>query len=198
MLPDYPAIKTELQRQLAAWARAQTPIIAPLLSQVSRYTQHEGREHRLIRRDASEDASGYEKFEARIEISKDAVKMLNLPALQSAFLEMARELAGQQTRMMLAAVSASAEQVGNKVDVGGELRPDHVLDMMRRMEIDFDPDTGEPHYGSFVMHPDLLEKLRPKFEAWNRDPALMAENNNILEQKRREWLDRESSRKLVE
>ena len=85
------------------------------------------------------------------------------------------------------------------VHAGGELTQHNFLEVFRRVQMDFDPETLQPKPGFvWVMHPDMAASITPKVKEWERDPAFNAEYERIMAMKREEWRDREANRKLVD
>ena len=72
-----------------------------------------------------------------------------------------------------------------------------ILDAIEKMEIDFD-EKGTPIMPEIHVSPDVMEKLRTQ----KLDPKEIVEiekrRKQIIEKKRKEWIDRESNRKLVD
>lgn len=100
---------------------------------------------------------------------------------------------------MLEVAREAADSVGNAVHTGGELTPDKFLEVFRRIEMDFDPETLEPAPGFvWVMHPETAATVVPKIKEWEKDPEFNAQYSAIINTKREEWRDREASRKLVD
>lgn len=112
--------------------------------------------------------------------------------------EMAEEMAKQQSQYVFARISEAVEAVGNSVHAGGDFQPEHLLEVLRRKEMSFDPVTLEPTGEFFVVHPDTFKKIEPKLREWEKDPAFRAAHDALMEEKRREWREREASRKLVD
>ena len=127
------------------------------------------------------------------------MRKTDLPALLEKLSDLAKRMAEAQETMLFSRVSAAAEAVGNTVDAGGDFKPEHFLEMVEKVQMDFDPATGEPSKGQvFVMHPDTAAKVVPKVKAWENDPAFKAEYDRIVAKKREEWRAREDRRKLVD
>jgi hypothetical protein len=49
-----------------------------------------------------------------------------------------------------------------------------------------------------VLHPVMMETMKKLWAEWETDAAFMKRYNEIIAEKREEWRDRESRRKLVE
>lgn len=199
MLPDLPEVKTALRAKVLRFAVQQIPIIEPLLGEVGHMRQHEGRAGQMVRSDASTDELTYPRSEFGIPLSREEMKSLDLKGLLDKLNGLAEQMAEAQARMMLEKVSESAEQVGNTVSTGGgELTPEHLFEMMGKVEWSFDPETEKPTGMSFVMHPDTAAKIIPLVKEWEKDPEFKARHEQLVERKREEWRARENRRKLVD
>lgn len=198
MLPDFPEIKAHVRADLLRWAKRQIPQIAPLLGEIRQFRQHEGKTGHLVREDQSSETLDYPMSSFPIEITRDEMKVLDLPGLIGKFSRLAEQVAEAQARMTYAKVSEAAGAVGNTVSAGGDFRPEHFFELLSKIAMDFDPETGEPIGQTFVMHPDTAAKVIPLMQAWESDPSFVAEHQRILAVKREEWRAREDRRKLVD
>ena len=132
-------------------------------------------------------------------LNREEMKRFDLNALQQKLTEVANQIGRAQTQKMMEAVGEAAGAVGNVVNTGGELTQDKFLEVLRRVEMDFDPQTFQPTPGwVWVMHPDMAASVIPKVEEWENDPVFNAKRERILVVKREEWRDREANRKLVD
>lgn len=181
---------------LTVWTRQQVPIVAPLLRDISQSTQYEGASARLLRTDGSEDQIDYEKASFEFEITREEMRSFDLEKLQEKLRQLARKFADAQQAMMFRKLSRVVEEVGNTVDAGGDLQPHHFLDMIRKVEMSFDPKTNEPTGLTIVVHPSQIDRLLAKWKSWEQDPAFVAEYERLLEEKREAWRARESNRRL--
>jgi len=199
VLPDFPDLKRRVNTRLLRFVREQVPIVAPLLRDVSAYTQHEGRRGELTRADASTDTTLFKAAHFRFELPKEEMHTIDLASLRRRLIELAEQIAAHQSHLMLTRVGEAAAAVGNEVNVGGELKPEHLLDVMRKVHVDFDPATNKPKPGfSWVMHPDTATKVIAKVQEWEKDPAFMAELSRIEDQQREAWRAREARRILAD
>ena len=198
MLPDFPSIKNHVRGVLLRWAQQQVPQIAPLLGEVGHFRQHEGKSGHLVRADESSETIDYPGSRFQLEITPEEMKELDLPGLFEKLRTLAEQIAEAQSKMMFAKVSEAVEQVGNTVSAEGDFKPEHLSEMLSKVQMEFDPATEQPIGHSFVMHPDTAAKIIPKVKAWEQDPAFVAEHERILAKKREEWRARENRRKLVD
>jgi hypothetical protein len=198
MFPDYPSVKAHVRGQFLRWAQEQVPVIAPLLGEIGHFRQHEGRSGHLKRVDQSTETMEYPESSFPLEITREEMRKLDLQGLFAKFHALAEQLAEAQSTMMLSKVSEAVAATGNTVSGEGDFRPEHLLQMLSKVEMEFDPATGEPMGHSWVMHPDTAAALVPKIKAWESDPAFVAEHERILALKREVWRAREDRRKLVD
>jgi hypothetical protein len=198
MLPDFPAVKAHARRALTGWIQRQVPVVAPLLRNVSGSVQHEGASARLFRDDGSEGRIDYEKTSLGIEISREEMRSLDMHRLQEKLLDLAKKFADAQEAMMFRKLSEAVQEVGNTVDAGGDLQQHHFLEMIRKIDMSFDPMTNEPKGLTIVVNPNDVDRLMAKWKSWEQDAAFTAEYENLMGQKREEWRARESNRRLVD
>jgi hypothetical protein len=198
MLPDFPYVKSLVRSRLLRWVKAQVPQLAPVLADIGTFHQHEGRRGQLVRSDASVSEMDFPKQSFQFELDREQMKTLDYEALRDKLTQLAQQMAAAQSRMLFTEVTAATEETGNVVAVGGPLKPQHLLEMLDKMEMRFDPVTLQPIGLKFVMHPELLKKLLPRMKEWESDPTLMAEHERIIAKKREEWRASEDRRKLVD
>lgn len=140
----------------------------------------------------------YELASFGFELSREEMRSVDFPALLAKLDAMSEAMAKAQTQMMFARISTAVKAVGTEVETGGDFQKKHLLEMMERMETDFDPETNQPINQVLVMHPDSAATLLPRMKEWEADPEFVARVKEITEQKREEWRARENRRKLVD
>lgn len=198
MLPDFGRVKKRANRDLSRWVRQQVPAVTPLVRGVATLNQHEGRVSVMTRLDASESTIDYQKLEVSFELTRAEMRQSDIGVLRRKLADVAVRIGEAQTKRMLEIASEAAASVGNVVHAGGELTPEMLLEVLRRVQMDFDERTLQPQPGfSWVMHPDTAAKVLPKAKEWEKDPKFRAEYERIIAKKREEWRDREADRKLV-
>lgn len=199
MLPDFTKVKAKANRDLLRWVQRQIPSLTPLIQGVATVRQHEGRSSRLKRVDQTEGEIEYRAESFEFSLDREEMKRFDLPALQRKLADLATRIGEAQAKRMLEVAGEAADSVGNVVHTGGNLTADHLLEVFRKVEMDFEPDTLMPKPGfTWVMHPDTAAAVVPKAKEWEKDPAFQKEYENILATKREEWRVREARRKLVE
>jgi len=197
MLPDFPKLKAEVHRDVLGKIRRRVDRADSIMSEIKRFTQHEGRDMRYERVDAPPVQSGPEEIGAPFQILLADVPDLFGPKLNAKIDEIAQEIAKQQAAMFFRKTQENCDEVGNALDAAGQLlSAELLLEMLNKVQMDFEPD-GAPT-GKFVIHPDLAPALKKVGEELERDPELKRRHEDILRRQREEWSTRESHRKLVD
>src|SRR5664279_3960144 len=98
MLPDFPALKAEIQKIILAKLRHRVDTGDPVISQVKRFTQHEGKEMSYEQRGGATVREGFEKIGGQFEIRITAVPTLVGEKLDAKLEEMAQELISQSAK----------------------------------------------------------------------------------------------------
>ena len=198
MLPDYPKIKQKADALLKQYFNDQIPEAAPFLKNIGRAVQHEGDEVTYEDVDGREGRIEYESMTAGLEITRDEMRHGSFSAIMAKYKKMAKSLAEDLSKMMFTTVSEAAESVGNVVDAKGKPIREALLEMQRKIQLDFDPRTGEPVQPTIVLHPETFESIKDDLKRLERDPEFLAELSKIRQKQRKDWDDRESRRRLVD
>ena len=199
MLPDFGEFKAYARDQLLRWMRNQVPTISPILGEIRHFAQHEGRKGVLTRADRTIDPMEQSAAHVTFQITPEEMKTFDVPSLQKKLLSMAEQLSEQQSSTLFKSIAQAAESVGNTVNAQGDFQPRHFLELLEKVDIDFDPKTGEIAPGfSFVMHPDTAESVMKKVSEWEKDPGFIAAHKAVMDQKKKNWNDRENRRTLVD
>lgn len=198
MLPDFPEVKNFARRAFIRAVRQRIPHHEPLLAEIKHSRVHEGRYAHVTRLDESTDRIEFQAARADLEVTRDQMRRITVDELLEHVSRIAEQFAEQQARLMFTRISEAAEQVGNVVSAADKGLKEAFLDMQRRLEVDFDPDTREPKNQVIVMHPDQAEKFMAEAATWEQDPEFVAEMDRIRQQQIEAWRARENRRKLVD
>lgn len=198
MLPDYPDAKNRARRLLIKLMQEQVPQHEPLLAGIKHSRVHEGRSAVLTRQDKSIDDIEFRSAGAEVSLTREQMRRGTVDELLEHVSSMAAQLAGQQVQLMFEKVSKAVEEVGNVVSASELGTKEAFLEMQRKLEVDFDPETLEPKNLVIVLHPSQVQSFKAQAEEWEKDPTFVAEMNQIREQQIEAWRARENSRKLVD
>jgi hypothetical protein len=197
MLPDFPRLKGKLERVSLAKLRRRVDSGDPVLSQIRRMRQHEGRSFSHEQLGGTKGEGEAQEFQSKFEISFAEVPGLTLQKLDQKLDELAQSIIPQQAKYFFERVGEECEKVGNSMDAKGErLSASMLLDMMSKVQTDFDAD-GKPG-GMFVIHPSLAPAVQKAAEELENDPELKRRGEEIQRRQREEWSTRESNRRLVD
>jgi hypothetical protein len=183
MLPDFPRAKKAVHQYFfgeIGERRSQ----GPLLDSVRNITVYEGNDTQPI--------------EARFEVRDEDLIRDGYRAYQSKIDSIVEEFVTQKEKLLIRKVEEATEAMGNVVDAKGQgLSPPLILNVLEKMDIDFD-DKGKPKNLVLVIHPTLAEGLSKKAAEWEKNPEYAKAFAELMDKKRKEWRDRENSRKLVD
>ena len=197
MLPDFPALKAEALKIILAKLRQRVDTGDPVLSQVKRFKQHEGREMRYEQQGGRTVQEGFEKIGGEFKVLPADVPTLVGEKLDAKLEEMAQELISQSAKAFFKKVGEISQKAGTSIDARGKpVSPEMLLDMISTVQMEFGPD-GRPTQ-TFVIHPDMLPALKKVSEQIENEPELKRRNAEILERQREAWAARESNRKLAD
>ncbi len=197
MLPDFPALKAEIQKAILAGLRQRVDTGDPVFAQVKRIIQHEGGETRYEQLGGGTVQEGFEKIGAEFTVPITDAPTLVGKKLEAKLEEMAQELISQSAKAFFRKMGESCQKAGTAMDAGGKpVSPEMLLDMISTVQMEFGPD-GKPTH-SFIIHPDMLPEVKKVVEQIENDPELKRKHAEILEQQREAWTARESNRKLVD
>lgn len=197
MLPDYPNIKRKIQKKFVQAIQNEIKK-DPLLSQIRFHQVHEGDVLTFSDIDGYSENIEYKLISTKFEISKEEIIDKGPDAYFSRIGEIAKEMAKQQSQLVLKRIGKITERTGHIVDAKSKpLSPQLILQLLEKVAIDFD-EYGNPIFPALVLHPDQYEKIKDEIPKWEADPELRKKHGELIEKKRKEWIDRENRRKLVD
>jgi len=197
MLPDFPSLKAEMQKLVEAKMHHLVDTGDPVLSQIKRYTQHEGTDTQYEQHGGKTVRSGPEEIGVAFEVKMEEIPELVGEKLDAKLKAIAQEITSKQAQSFFKKVGESCDEVGNTVDAGGKpITPELLLEVFSRIETEFD-ENGNPTT-SLVIHPNQVPALKKVANQIENDPDLGRRNQEILERQREKWAARESNRKLVD
>jgi hypothetical protein len=130
----------------------------------------------------------------RLEIQRDDILGGVYDAAIPSLAISAQENAETLTAHLLRSIGRTSEAVGNVFDFGAEpLTHDKVLDIIERLELDFDADGKPKNRYAIVVPPNLWDRVAA-LPPMTPEQEKRAER--IIEAKREEWRARQRSRRL--
>jgi len=197
MLPDYPSIKKKIQKKFVEAIKKKIQK-DPLLSQIRTRLVNEGDVITSSSIDGYSENIELKLISAKLEITKEEIVRKGPDAFFSRVDEIAEEIAKQQSQSIFKKMGEVTERTGQIVNAKSKpLSPQLILDALEKVAIDFD-EYGNPIFPTLVLHPNQYEKIRDEIPKWESDPELRRKHKELIEKKRKEWIDRENRRKLVD
>jgi len=197
MLPDFPSLKGRLMDRRVSEIRAKIDAQMPIVSKIRSVRFHEGNSFSVQRDDGVIESQGFIDVRSPIQISANLEFKETVENLKVETEKLAVDFASQLEKLFFERFTKITESVGNAMDMKGEpFTAESYLDMLDRVELDFDM-FGLPIYPTQVCHPVMGETLQREFARFRTESGLRGRAETIIEQKRREWRDREGRRRLV-
>jgi hypothetical protein len=100
----------------------------------------------------------------------------------------------QLTRYILDSLETVTHATGNQIDASGKSHFEYMYEMFASLALTFEPDGSiSPGY-TWVMHPDMVEKMRQKEAAMTESERAQLEA--LIERKRQEYFANRRTRRL--
>jgi hypothetical protein len=201
VLPDFPKSRRELYQKLRLRIDLTAQAKSPMSALGVRITQHEGTLHsydQLTHSGIRSVTEGLQEIKVPIEVKIEDIPGLVGDRLLERVDAIAEEAARQVSQVTFRKMDEITREAGMAVDAAGSPPTQEIwLKMFQKMEMDFDPKTGRPEV-TMIMHPVMAEAMKKLWSEWENDTVFMKRYDEILAEKREEWRDRESRRKLVD
>lgn len=198
MLLDFISVKKRISKDLTSYLREKVKNSDPFIRQLRRKTQHEGTRIQVRTYDGYNDEIEYKTIGSEFNIQIEEIIREGPNAFIKHIDKLAEDILGQQSGIVFQKLNEITSKTGNVIDAHDEpFTPERLLEALDKIEMEFD-ENGQPTNLVIVMHPNLWDKIKGKIPIWEADPEFKKKHNSIIEKKRREWLDRENNRKLVD
>jgi len=195
MLPDFPRIK-EAAYQYFIRKISESPSQG-LLAIIPTIPMYEG-DAIAMPDSVHGQKEELQKAEARLEVNDEDLIREGIDAYLSKIATISEEFVTQKEKLLIGKMQEVTKATGNAIDARAQpLSPSLILNALEKMEIEFD-ENGKIKSLALVMHPDQIQEFRKKAVEWEKDPEYQKKFKDLMEKKKAEWHDRESSRKLVD
>jgi len=197
MLPDFPKIKRNIQEKMIRYLQDRVRQ-DPLLSQIKHEHHFEGNRMSTKTENGVQESSGYKEISGGLQIKKEDIITKGPGAFTENIQKMAEDIQRQQVKFVLNDIKEITDKTGHVVNGKGQpITFELIMEMYEKIWIDFD-DHGNPYFPTLCLPPVIAAKVKDKWKEWISNPEYRKKFNEIIEQKRKEWNDRESHRKLVD
>lgn len=197
MLPDFPKQKDKFHEYFMEFFHQRHQQYLGIWKGGASYKNHEGHIWTSESPEGSTEEHDYISIDEKISVSMDDVPDLTPERLTIMLDELAHNIASKTSKNAIEQMTQWLEKHDRTLDGKGRaLDGELFLDMLEFTAFDFD-DEGNPIFPSLIAHPNVAEGLMRESKKWEQDPDFEARHEIIIRQKRLDWRDRESRRKLV-
>lgn len=196
MLPDLPDLKKRARCLLTGRMRVVARLQLGPLAEAKHMPVFEGDRVVTIRHDGSSDEIDFRTLESGVTIRPDEIPDLDPVALIKKSDEAAKDIGEQQFLMALGRFAELSEAGSGMVRRGeGEFGVEQFFSILEELWVDFNQE-GIPEL-QIICGEMAAEKFREVLHLIDKDPALKARFDDIMDRKRVEYRARQAHRQLV-
>lgn len=197
MLPDFPTVKRKWSNWFVRLVEEKVPQ-GTILSQIKKVRHFEGDGMETRRSSGDIDQSEYQEFCQIFEVRNCDVIEKGPTAFLEKLDSLVEGIRKEQMQMILNQVSESVARTGNSVSAQGkEFSFEHLLAVYEKTDIDFD-EEGKPNLPVMLLPESKKDEILEKIRKWENDRDCKRRLNELIDRKKKDWLNRESHRKLVD
>jgi hypothetical protein len=198
MLPAFPKIeaaRSRINRQIIEQLTAQ---LSPILREIDRHIQFEGRETTIFRYDDTVGHSALDPVSAEVVVHRIPLEKFTNEELFAKLKHIAEQMAKGISANFYAEMERATTEVGNVVDGQGQpLSEELILKAIEKIEHTFEPD-GSWNPPTLLVHPDVFNQLMRSANARGSDSSGFDRSlKKILDEKRDDFRRREADRILA-
>ena len=199
MLPDYPKTKSRISTKIGEKIKFYRDQRLGFFAQIAFSLMQEGDKDIILRADGTNQEVIPKRHTATAILKGEPSKIEELTTsdFQRFMEDLGRQMADGTMKTMFETLEEECRKIGNVADP--EKRGvEQFLELFEKRSFDFD-EQGQLLPGELlVVSPDSSETIRKFMEEIERTPELRRRLHSIMDVKRREYLDREADRQLVD
>lgn len=196
MLPDYPEIKRKLlinfQKNMIKETHKDI-----LMKVAQKRPIYEGNYLEINSVSGRSEEKEFKRISTEFRIKPEDLIERGLDAYYSKFSEITEEMRKKQSKLLIEAFEETTHQTGNIVDCKSKPIAEWYLEVLDKVSIIFD-EFGSPTMPDIFVNPNDYERIKSDYSKMQFDPSIKEKIRKIVERKRREWIDKESNRELVD
>ncbi len=197
-LPQYPQLKTELERWFLEILKHSARQQLGPFNQSPRFVQHEGTTHSYNTVQGDERITDYQDMGVEIVLTLSDIPGMALEDVLRLVIEKGAELGAAESKFHFQRLNDIVEEAGNVVDGKGKpITFDLWLESLEKLYVSFD-DYGNPRMPTLVVAPDMKQRVEDMVREAAADEGARARFQKVMEQKRKEWDEEQDRRKLVD
>lgn len=193
MLPDFPKVRDHASEILKKWFHGRVSMRTGIMQKMKGRVLHEGNQIELHRSDGSIDLVTMEPQRSEFRLELKEFEKLGLEAVMKALDKTAIDVADKQTRFFFKSLNKICDESGQTFDAQGKsISYELIFQLLEGVDIDFD-NRGNPLFPTLISN----KKVKEYFDKVEMTEEQKERFERLIEQKRSEWRDRESDRRLV-
>ena len=198
VLPVFPKAKKAMQDAFSKELFRAVWDICPLLKEIRVRPQTEGREASYQREDGKIVEMQYQLQRVESRLKFEDARGLSPENFLQAATDIGEEMGKKMMSSLLMEVSKATEEVGNVVRCEGKgLTFEKFLEMATNIHTEFDA-QGRPNVKTFVASPEACRQFEKNLKEWTSDPVKRAALEQVTEQHRKAFNEREARRRMVD
>jgi len=196
LLPDFPSIKRAANQVFTDRIRKSTSR-GSFMETIPRRMMREGDILSVKSAGGSALESEIKEVSAGFMLKHEDIISKGISAYYAKLDELVQSIKSQEEKIVIKAMEQAAQQVQNVIDAKGEFSLSTILDALEKMTISFDS-NGNPSGHSIIVSPSVYAKMKAKLPERKKNQEYKERYERIMKKKRKEWLDRENSRRLAD
>lgn len=201
MITDFISVKQELDNRMNILLREMVKKKMPFLSSIGKKIQHEGDRASYQTVNQEERNLDYKVVKGDFKYTRHEMNKLTLRDIQNKIIETAENIAEQMERGAFKSLAEEIEKAGNIIEGNPKLSPKAILQALEKVQIDFINDNREtPKLPTIVAHPTQIKKLfeQDAKQTPEEKEEYKKKEQQILDIKYKEYMEREGKRKLID
>lgn len=197
MLPDYRKIRGKINDLYYFIIEEEKKHQLGFMSEIKSSRVFEGRTIELKRQDGEIDITEIKTFKTFFNIENHEIEKLMFNDIIERVKNAAKDMCKQYFEYFMGIMDSAITKVGNQIDMQGKsITPEHLMKMYDKLFMDFDYNL-QPTKKVILTNKQGQEQIIKAFEEIEKDPVLRKKMDEIIEKKRKEYLEREDNRELV-
>lgn len=198
MLPDFPREKRELSKLLMKiFTNSAFGEMGPFEGMPS-MTQHEGRQSSYSTVDGVIKQQDYQATAVEYQVLYSDIPNMTLQDVVALIQQKGKEMGGQMSQYFFKVFTQTVDEVGNNFDAKGRpLSIELLHETLEKLEIPFDED-GNPSLPKLIVSPSMGPRIEEMQKNEKEKPEYKEKYAEIMARKKKEWDEKQNSRKLVD
>lgn len=195
MFPDYPEIKRKLQINFHKFVDIETQN-DQLIKVFKKKPIYEGKILEITSVNGNSESIEFQPIMLEFKIKPEDLIEKGVDAYYSKVPEVAEKMKKEKSKFLIENIGETTKRAGNIVNLN-KPTGEWYLEALENGGISFD-ESGHPSMPDIFVNSNDYDRIISDFSKLKSDPNIKVKIKEIIERKRREWIDKENNRKLVD